>query len=93
MLDEEVSAGPETKESVEMHLAHAGMTDGGHDMQPQCCPQDHDAMAGGFCADCLVFAEAAELPIAASRPAPAALMREMAGQSLCPAGDAPVPKA
>ncbi|MEQ9143001.1 MAG: hypothetical protein RLO08_01455 [Parvibaculaceae bacterium] len=93
IADEGMGAGAETKGSVPMHLAHTGMTDGEHDMQPKCCPQDHDAMNGGFCADCLVFAEAAELPIAASRPAPATLMREMAGQSLSPAGDAPVPKA
>ncbi len=58
----------------------------------QCCSSDHSNMAGGFCADCLVFA-LVNSPINEKRiRQPVPLVHSSSGQSRSVVGDTPVPK-
>jgi len=38
------------------HIHDNEADDFSNPINQQCCPMDHNTMAGGFCADCLVFA-------------------------------------
>ena len=74
------------------HMHDNEVDDFSNSIDQQCCPMDHDTMAGGFCADCLVFAMVSS-PIfeqKARRQIQLTLVAPAHSHSLV--GDTPVPK-
>lgn len=81
---------PQVPQVPHMHDNEAD--DFSNSINQQCCPMDHDTMAGGFCADCLVFAMVSS-PIfeqKARRQIQLTLVAPAHSHSLV--GDTPVPK-
>lgn len=74
------------------HMHDNEVDDFSNSIDQQCCPLDHDTMAGGFCADCLVFAMVSS-PIfeqKARRQIQLTLVAPAHSHSVV--GDTPVPK-